>query len=171
VKKLEIGPGRNRLGPDWDTMDCYPGSNISIVWNLLRLPYPIDDDTYDLIYMSHVLEHIPWTHTHETLKEIHRILKPGGAFEVHVPDFAKLVQGYQQPSLARMLDPHYVDEPMKWLNYRIYARGTVGGHKACFDSDYLRKCLEEAGFTAINPMSKVRGVSHGWINLGMSCIA
>ena len=58
------------------------------------LPLPIKSHTYDLVYMSHILEHIPWFQTVDFLKEIHRILKGDGTVEIWVPDFEKIVEAF-----------------------------------------------------------------------------
>jgi SAM-dependent methyltransferase len=44
---------------------------------------PIPNDTYDGILLKHVLEHLP--HPIETMKEILRILKPGGYVYIETP--------------------------------------------------------------------------------------
>ena len=41
----------------------------------------------DLIYMSHVLEHVGHRSVVSVLKEMRRILKPGGVLRISVPDF------------------------------------------------------------------------------------
>ena len=53
-------------------------------------PLPFEDNTFDLVYASHVLEHIPWYKVEEVVKEWVRILKPGGVLEVWVPDGLKI---------------------------------------------------------------------------------
>ena len=44
---------------------------------------PYDDDYFELIYCSHVLEHVP--DDRKALSEIHRVLKPGGIALILVP--------------------------------------------------------------------------------------
>lgn len=43
-----------------------------------------DDDSFDLITLRHVIEHIP--RTHELLAEVARILKPGGQVMIETPN-------------------------------------------------------------------------------------
>jgi len=40
--------------------------------------FPIDDESFDLVYIFHVLEHLSDQAVVHTLKETYRILKPGG---------------------------------------------------------------------------------------------
>lgn len=58
-----------------------------IVHDLNRLPYPFEDGAADHIEMDHVLEHLhsPFA----IMREIHRILKPGGTCTIRVPHFSR----------------------------------------------------------------------------------
>ena len=50
---------------------------------------PLDDNTVDAVYSSHVFEHIPYRELLKVIKEINRVLKPGGYFvfnSAYVPD-------------------------------------------------------------------------------------
>ena len=61
-----------------------PSRNVDYVADAMtRLPFP--DKTFDVVYASHVLEHLPWFHTEAILREWRRVLKPLGRLEVWVP--------------------------------------------------------------------------------------
>jgi predicted SAM-dependent methyltransferase len=114
---LEIGSDRisNNFGDNWQTLDCMIGADI--VHDLEVFPYPIENNTYEVIYMSHVLEHLRWTESEKILKELYRILRPGGQLEIWVPDLDKLIKGYISediPEVWSVFNPerHY----MKWFN-------------------------------------------------------
>jgi len=53
-----------------------------------------DDNSVDLIYNSHVLEHFGRNKIEDVLKEWYRVLKVGGILRIAVPDFEKLVEVY-----------------------------------------------------------------------------
>lgn len=57
---------------------------------------PFDDDTYNFVFASHVLEHIK--DDVKALKEIARILKPGGIAILHVPIVSYKTIEYQEPN-------------------------------------------------------------------------
>lgn len=173
MRNLEIGPGRRKLGHNWVTMDCVmrPGV-VDIAHDLRETPLPFKDGEFNLIYLSHVLEHVEWTKTNAVLLELHRILKPGGAVEIWVPDLKKLVAGYLDNSLIKNDGWYRFNEdkdPVRWFNGRLftYGPGEENFHRAAFDTNYLKRCLEQAGFHTIDPLNKPRGADHGWINLGM----
>lgn len=61
------------------TMRCYDDLRVS---QAERLPF--ESESFATVYSNHVLEHVREIET--ALREIHRVLKPGGAFYITVPD-------------------------------------------------------------------------------------
>jgi SAM-dependent methyltransferase len=166
---LEIGPGtvngRSVVFPDADTVDGKVGNPTSTaLWGKDRFEF--EDNTYDLVFASHVLEHVPWYRTVTALQEVFRVLKPGGEFEVYVPDFAYIVQCYLKQRCGdnwRVFNPN--SDWMTWVNGRIFTYGEDAvellsperpipqtHHKAVFDQRHLVACLIAAGFNRVIPV-------------------
>ena len=175
---LEIGAHGGKFGPDWMTFDIDYEADVR---GDLTKTLPFGDDCFEIVYLSHVLEHIPWYQTVDVLKELHRILKPGGRVEVHVPDFAKIVDGYRSwPKPVEGGEDWWTandnHDPGLWLNGRLMRGPATPGepehywHRTLFDRQHLENCLERAGFKAPVLLGKPRGHDHGWINLGMSAL-
>jgi len=62
-------------------------------WNLKKgIPWP--DQSFDAVYHSHFLEHIPRESAPELLGECLRVLKPGGILRVSVPDLHHYIRLY-----------------------------------------------------------------------------
>lgn len=62
-------------------------------WDLRRgVPYP--DESFDVVYHSHVLEHFPRKDGEAFLIECRRVLKPGGILRVAVPDLEQIAREY-----------------------------------------------------------------------------
>jgi len=55
---------------------------------------PIEDNSVDNLYCSHVLEHLSFQDFHHALKESYRVLKPNGVFRLVMPDLRPLVERY-----------------------------------------------------------------------------
>ncbi|HXG47022.1 MAG TPA: methyltransferase domain-containing protein [Methylomirabilota bacterium] len=181
VRRLEIGPGSRRI-PGFETLNIVPGPGVDYVADAARrLPFP--DGTFDLIYASHILEHIPWYQTLATLREWTRTLKPGGALEVWVPDGLKICETlvrFEREGINEIeRDGWYrfnpEQDPCKWAAGRLYTYGDGSGrldhpnwHRSLFTPRYLHLLLQRAGLIEIRPLSRaeVRGADHGWINLG-----
>ena len=174
MRRLEIGPGDCQVSGDWDRLDAFPIPSVPLTyvaqWGNERLP--IEDCAYDVIYASHVIEHIPWYRTIDALREAHRILSVGGTLEVWTVDFALVVQSY----LDRCWTDGWncdgrVKNYMQSVAGRIFSYERTGQwnwHKAVFDRGYLKACLYEAGFIATMDLVVTRGHDHGAINLGVA---
>lgn len=174
---LEIGPG-NAMMPGFETLNIVGGPNVDYVFDAAK-KLPFGDNTFDLIYASHMLEHIPWYKMEEVLKEWIRILKPGGNLEIWVPDGLKICkvlidaeQGLitESPDDWNMFNPR--KDPFIWVNGRLIygARPDYPSwHRAIFSPRYLKELFEYVGLIKIKEMdhSEVRGYDHGWINLGV----
>ena len=90
-KKLNIGSGAHKY-PGWLTADAFK-SEADIYLNI-RNKTPFKDNTWDIIYSEHMLEHIYIDDVPFVLKEIYRILKPNGLFRVTVPDLEIHAKNY-----------------------------------------------------------------------------
>lgn len=55
-------------------------------------PYPFEDDTFDAVFLSHVLEHIYWSDVPGFLKEMSRVAKPGAPMLIICPDVYKTIK-------------------------------------------------------------------------------
>ncbi len=86
MSKLNIGSGDRRqegyMNIDWQT-----DSSPDVVHNLNIFPYPFPDNSFEEVQASHVLEHLD--KPFEVLRELHRILKPGGVLCIRVPHFSR----------------------------------------------------------------------------------
>ena len=81
---LEIGGGR-LLTPGYINLDPVHGTG---VWKRYAqdTPWPAGDNTVDKLRASHVMEHIySGPDRINVMNEAHRVLKPGGTFEIIVP--------------------------------------------------------------------------------------
>lgn len=181
LRCLEIGPGDKPIQGFEALNIVSDGVSKHIADAGKSLPFK--SNTFDIVYASHVLEHVPWTHTIETLKEWHRIIKPNGRLEVWVPNGLKIarqfVEAEDSGEAFSAPDGWYrfneTKDPCVWAAGRIFTygdgKGTLGDpnwHLAIFSPRYLKKALEAAGFNEVieQDASKVRGYDHGWINLG-----
>ncbi len=66
----------------------------AVVWDLSKgIPFP--DSSFDVVYHSHVLEHIDRDAAPGFLAECFRVLKPGGSVRIVVPDLEELLRRYR----------------------------------------------------------------------------
>jgi len=173
MRALEIGPGKYPVDKTWDTMDMIQRANLTYLHDVRVRPWPVPTGRYDLVYMSHILEHVPWFNVVDVLREALRVLKQEGTIEVWVPNFEKIVEAYlkQRPGDPwRKFNPR--NDYMTWVNGRIftYGPGDENWHRTVFDGRYLKQCLRDAGFRHTVRLQKPRGYDHGPINLGIAAV-
>lgn len=58
---------------------------VDVVHDVLEFPYPFADASAETVYLKHVLEHFEMTDIRRILREVYRILKPGGTLHVRLP--------------------------------------------------------------------------------------
>lgn len=86
LRKLDVGAGAKR-DDDYETMDVSPAYSPNFQHDMLQMPWPFEDATFDALRCWHVLEHIERKHQIDVMNEMHRILKPGGVADIEVPVF------------------------------------------------------------------------------------
>ncbi len=181
-RRLEIGPGNGRIH-GFETLNIVGGRNVDYVWNAERR-LPFRSNTFEVVYASHVLEHVPWFRTERVLAEWVRVLDKGGRLEIWVPDGLKICEAFVDAERNGVHDFHQdgwyrfneEKDPCVWASGRIFSYGDGSGyrnhpnwHLAVFSPRYLEQALKRAGCSRVEKLdpSQVRGHDHGWINLGM----
>jgi predicted SAM-dependent methyltransferase len=88
--KLDIGASYNthRAGPGWICMDI---NNADILQDLSKFPWDIKSSSVDAINASHILEHLLKDNAYKFLNECNRILVPGGAISISVPNMDNFI--------------------------------------------------------------------------------
>lgn len=120
-------------------LDVIPLTGVDVLVDLKDRPYPFPANTFDVVYLNDVIEHIP--DTIATMEELHRILRPGGrvyirvvnwnshytamdpthvrAFTEHSFDFFGKRQGRSYYSPARFdvvrVDKQYNAKVLRWI--------------------------------------------------------
>ncbi len=85
---LRLHIGGKHPHPDWKILDVEPRPEVDYVMNAADLS-AFADESVDVIYSSHVLEHFHHTLNNELLRvliEWRRVLKPGAKLLLSVPD-------------------------------------------------------------------------------------
>lgn len=182
MRRLEIGPGERPI-PGFESLNIEPNGFSEHIADASG-PLPFDDNIFETIYASHVLEHIPWYMTEVVLQEWIRVLQPKGTLEIWVPDGLKIANtlvAYEcQGKDLTGLDNWYRFNPdrdvCRWASGRIFTYGDGTGdrhhwnwHRALFTPRFLRSLLEKLGLENVRLLNgnEVRGHDHGWISLGM----
>ena len=101
---------------------------------------PLADGVADFVYSSHFLEHLFRKDAVYILKEMYRVLKPGGTLRISVPDLKYAIALYHSGDKEKMLSSYFFVED----DGSYYAR-----HKFMYDFEMLAEVLRSVGFQDI----------------------
>jgi predicted SAM-dependent methyltransferase len=135
---IHLGCG-DQNDPRYINVDFIPFRHVHYVHGVTRLMM-FKDGFADLVYASHVLEHISYHHSVETLQEWGRLLKPGGVLRISVPDLDKILDIYKTEKHAI---PEIQGPLMGGQNY------AYNFHYAVFNREHLTDLFLKAGFTKV----------------------
>lgn len=153
--KLEIGSGKRSGMEDWVFLDLYNKTADLRLDASKTLLFP--DNSISKIYVSHLLEHFTPHQIRSMIKECYRIIKPGGAMSVSVPNAEIYLDAYNKSSQLPL--DMYCKYDLTGLTYKAridyvnYIAYMGGHHHYMFDKESLTIFLSEAGFKNI----RIRG--------------
>lgn len=149
--KLNVGCGTD-YKKGWINIDNNTDENIDkldLNWDL-RKPLPFDDNSVDFIFNEHFFEHLTVEEARKTIKDLMRLLKPGGVMRVAMPDLESVVDHYLNVPLNR--DPvikefkmDYIKTKAEWMNMSF----RWWGHMWLYDFEELQRRFKELGFDKI----------------------
>jgi len=109
-----------------------------IVYDLNQFPYPFEDNSFDLIWCSHFLEH--FEDLPKIMEECYRLLKPGGKIAINTPHFSS-VEAYRHWQhchyFAKGSFDFFCEDSHEWEFYNCHYR--LADSKIFFDD--LSNCL------------------------------
>ncbi len=107
------------VASSYTSFDVVAGENIDVVGDVLNMPF--SDGFFDTIISTQVLEHVekPWI----MIKEINRVLKPGGVCILTVPF---LISYHPDPTDFFRYTKDGVESLFKNENFEIIDSGTYG---------------------------------------------
>jgi predicted SAM-dependent methyltransferase len=149
---VHLGCG-NALLPGWINVDCYPPpqeSGIEILTVDMRRGLPFADGSVRAVFSEHFLEHLPVEIVRDViLREIRRVLEPGGVVRIGVPSGEYFIERYLQyrsGGTDALFEEHRNGAtPMTMLNEIMHSYG----HHYLYDFETLQRMLKQSGFTEV----------------------
>jgi predicted SAM-dependent methyltransferase len=117
--------------------------------------FPFEDETFEWVFAEHFIEHLPLESTVDWLREMRRLLRPGGHIRLSTPNLSRYVEGYLDPSGAFFAEHRARLEGVKnfgergipdrraWMVNQIFY---MWGHRWIYDFEELRHAATCAGF-------------------------
>ncbi|WKZ12691.1 MAG: methyltransferase domain-containing protein [Gammaproteobacteria bacterium] len=157
-------------------------------------PLPFPDASIDIVYHSHMLEHIARDQVTRFLHEVYRVLRPGGVHRVVVPDLEVLARRYlehvgecgrnqherarHEEYVAELIEQCVREIPagaaaLSGWRRRLYlalcgnARTKGEVHRWMYDSVTLTQILTAAGFAEVEVQACDRSRIEDWKVYGL----
>lgn len=135
--RLNLGCGSVYL-PEWTNVE-FKSPDSSVIEHDLREPLPFRDSSFQVVYHSHVLEHLEPLEAAQLLEECHRVLAPGGILRMVVPDLESKARLYLEKleTVENNISPSAIDD-YDWSVIELLdqlVRRRSGGQMA----EYLRR--------------------------------
>jgi SAM-dependent methyltransferase len=154
--RLNIGCGDHPI-TGWTNLDLrYGDVRMDLTWGL-----PLPDDSVEFAYSAHVLEHL--TYREEALalvREIRRVLAPGGVLRLVVPDIEQCIRAYASGdegffAKRREYWSWACEAETRLESFLPYAGASCSplrgvGHKFGYDFDTLATLLQAGGFAHVS---------------------
>jgi predicted SAM-dependent methyltransferase len=130
------------------------GTNDTFMLNHdLRLGIPADNNSLDLVYHSHMLEHLSYQEGIIFIRECYRVLKLGGKMRILVPDLELWINAYINNN-SFFFEQYRRDGGIDKEIYVTKAAVFMGmlhnhDHKCGYDFESLKWMVEHVGFSDI----------------------
>lgn len=129
--KLNLGCG-GRYRDGWVNVN-FTSTGPGVIAANLAKGIPFADESFDVVYHSHLLEHFQKIAAADFLKECHRVLKPNGVIRVVVPDLEGIARNYLSALEKARGGIGGWDQNYNWMLLEMYdqvVRNQSGGEMA-----------------------------------------
>jgi len=120
----------NRVWPEFKLVD-------------IRKDWPVENDSVDFVYCSHVLEHLEKRETIKVLKQVRGVMKKSAVARFVLPDISQIVKIEDADELCRAWWGYDKDKMVWWQ------KCLVRGHRWMYGKKSFEKILKEVGFSKI----------------------
>jgi predicted SAM-dependent methyltransferase len=156
VRKLQLGAGVN-VYSGWLNTDIsdFKRKN-EVVFLDARKPFPLPDDSFDVVFSEHMIEHMTYGDGQRCLRECHRVLRLGGRIRIATPSLDRLLPLYEsdlsdleQRYIRWSIDSFVPDADEYLPGFVLNNMFRNFEHQFLYDRRTLRHALERAGFVDI----------------------
>jgi len=148
IRRLNWGCGRHPA-PGWINSDRKrePGIDLSCD---IREGLPLEDASIDYAVSIHALPEVPYSDLVPVLRELRRVLKPGGVLRLGLPNLERAFDAYRRGDRDWFLIP---DEEMASAGGKLIAQVVWYGYsRTMFVPAFAEELLRKAGFSQVRQL-------------------
>jgi predicted SAM-dependent methyltransferase len=134
----------------WEFVRVAKRENVRFANANVRIPCA--DDSAEVVYSSHMIEHLDRREAQYFLLEVHRILQPGGIVRIAAPDLSRFAEDYSTTGDADdfVASTHMgLARPVGMLSRVKWALIGPRHHLWMYDGPSLSKLVSDAGFVDV----------------------
>ena len=144
--------GCGRVTPEgWINLDMHPGPGVDLCCDVVRDGLPLESDSLLYISSQHALQQLKVVDLLPTLRELLRVLRPGGVLRLCLPDLDKAIEAYREGKQEDFWPWDWDHLSGNFISYVIDYNYT----RTPLTYEFVRELLHRAGFV------DVRRVAHG----------
>ncbi len=133
MQYLNLGCG-NRFDPSWTNLN-FTSTGEGVISHDLTQGIPFPDESFDVVYHSHVLEHFPKAEAEPFIQECYRVLRPQGILRVVVPDLEQIAKIYLESLEQAITGSQEWGNNYDWILLEMYdqtVRNESGGEMMAY---------------------------------------
>lgn len=166
MKYLNLGCGSHfSTSTEWTNLD-FVSSGKDVIGHNLMNGIPFEDESFDLVYHSHVLEHFSKEDGNKFINDCFRVLKIGGIIRIAVPDLEQIVRDYLKCMETGLNNPNDKtnEQNYEWMLLEMYDQTVrnYGGGNMC---KYLyRDVIPNENFIYKRLGEEARGIRNSYLS-------
>ena len=145
IRRLQWGCGGS-AAPGWINSDIKVGPGIDIACDI-KQGLPLEADSIDYAASIHALPEIHLNDQLTVLRELRRVLKPGGVLRLALPDLLKGIKAFERNDRDYFLVPDHDAQSMgaKLITQLVW----YGYIRTLFVPEFIEELLIKAGFRQV----------------------